>query len=260
MTDLRASFIGNENRRLFAVVDGEPATANALMVVCPPLLHEHFLGYRLLALICQRLASLGIASLRFDYYGSGDSEGDDSQFSLAGAAADTATAISHLRSLGNAPLLLAGVRGGSWPALDNAANCDRLLLWQPLINGADWLSELLQNDLAERNDRMRYPLLPSLPKASAADWLLGSACGSELRNELLHADWPATPPSVAIDIAAPAGNDALSRWPTARQQTLPLALTEWIAKIDMLQHSLIGAEAQQAVDWIAAPFSSRVAA
>lgn len=257
MTLAHALFFGEPQRLLFGVIDGEPATARALLVLCPPLLHEHFLSYRLLALLCRRLADHGVASLRFDYYGSGDSGGDERDFSLAGAAIDTATAIAQLRNLGSAPLLLAGVRGGAWPALANAHRADRLLLWQPLLAGADWLGDLISADLAERSDRLRYPLLATLPKPAAPDWLLGSVCPAALRHELLHADWPANPPASPVDVAAEPGSDAFTRWPTARQQVLPATVSGWTAKIDMQSRALAGAEFQQAVDWIAQPFVAR---
>lgn len=256
MSHPQARFFGDAQRRLFGVVDGDVATARALLVLCPPLLHEQFLGYRLLALMCRRLAEQGMATLRFDYYGSGDSGGDDRDFSLAGAAADTAAAIGHLRGLGRAPLLLAGVRGGAWPALANAARAERLLLWQPLLGGADWLGELIAADLAERSDRQRYPLLATLPKEASPDWLLGSVCTAALRTELLHADWPASPPGVPVDIAAEAGSEAFTRWPAARRQVLPAAVSGWTAKIDMQSRALAGNEFQQAVDWIAQPFAA----
>ncbi|MEO7917424.1 MAG: hypothetical protein ABIR16_07240, partial [Dokdonella sp.] len=203
--------IGTDDRQLFAALDGDPSTARALLVLCPPLLHEHFLGYRMLALLCKRLADAGWATLRFDYYGSGDSAGDDSDFSLAGAARDTRAAVAWLRERSAAPLLLGGVRGGAWPALANADQADRLLLWQPLASGADWLSHLLTADLAERSDLMRFPLLPKLPKPAEDDWLLGSSCPAKLRNELLFADWPAQP-GIPVDLATHAESILLERW------------------------------------------------
>lgn len=260
MSEPRAQFIGEAGRRLFSIVDGDPAQARALLVLCPPLLHEQFLSYRLLAMMGRRLAEHGIATLRFDYYGSGDSGGDERELSLAGMAADTRSAIAQLRRRSGAPLLLGGVRAGAWPALACANLAERVLLWQPLRSGADWLAELLAADLAERSDRMRYPLLAELPKPTTPDWLLGSVCTAALRNDLLHADWPATAPAVPVDIAIEADSELADAWPYARQQRLPASVSGWTAKIDMQSRALAGNEFAQAVDWVAQAFETRPAA
>lgn len=255
MTVLQPRFIGASQRALFAVVDGDLATAKALLVVCPPLLHEHFLGYRMLALMCRRLAAQGWATLRFDYFGSGDSGGDDSDFSIAGASTDTRTAIAWMRERSRAPLLLAGVRGGAWPATACMDLADRVLLWQPLANGAEWLSELVKSDLAQRSDRMRFPLLPELPKPAENDWLLGSCCPSDLRKEFRSADWPGAP-GVPVDFAADAESTLAGRWSYARRIILGPTITGWVDKIDMQNRNLFGDELWAATDWIGASFDA----
>lgn len=238
------------------MIDGDLSTANALMVVCAPLLHEHFMGYRMLSLACRRLAKQGWATLRFDYFGSGDSGGDDADFSLAGANVDTGTAIAWMRDHSRAPLLLVGVRGGAWPATACANAADRLLLWQPLASGADWLGDLLKADLAERSDRERFPLLSKLPKPAETDWLLGSHCSAELRNELLFIDWP-DPPQVPVDLATHAASTLVERWPYTRRITLSPTVAGWVDKIDMQNRNLFGDELWAAVDWIGTSFEGR---
>ena len=252
----RAHFIGSTDKRLFAILDGDPAQASALLVICPPLLHEHFMAYRMLALACQRLVKQGWATLRFDYFGTGDSAGDDIDFSLAGANADTLTAIAWMGERSRAPLLLAGVRGGAWPATACADAADRLLLWQPLISGADWLGDLLKGDLAERSDRERFPLLPKLPKPAEPDWLLGSLCTAALRNELLFADWP-KPPQVPVDLADSVESMLDDRWSYARHIRLNSTVAGWVDKIDMQSAHLLDDELWAAVDWIGASFEDR---
>ncbi len=256
MSVSQPEYIGTADRQLFAIVDGNLAKADALLVVCAPLLHEHFMGYRMLALACRRLASQGWATLRFDYFGSGDSAGDDEDFSLAGASADTRSAIAWMRERSRAPLLLAGVRGGAWPATACADAADRLLLWQPLASGAEWLADLLKADLAERSDRERFPLLPELPKPGEDGWLLGSCCSAELRNELLFADWT-EPPQVPVDLATHSESILVDRWPYARQITLSPTVAGWVDKIDMQNRKLFGDELWAAVDWIGTSFEDR---
>ena len=253
MSVLQPHFIGTSQRPLFAMLDGEPATAKALLVICPPLLHEQFLGYRMLSLMCRRLATQGWATLRFDYFGSGDSGGADSDFSLVGASADTRTAIAWMRERSSARLLLVGVRGGAWPATACMDAADRLLLWQPLASGAEWLGDLVTSDLAQRSDRLRFPLLPELPKPADADWLLGSCCPASLRKELLTADWPDAP-GIPVDLATHAESALVARWPWSRRITLGPVVAGWVDKIDMQNRNLFGDELWAATDWMGASF------
>ena len=254
MSRTQAHYFGDPERKLFAVVDGDPANAHAVLVICPALLHEHFLSYRMLALLCQRLAANGWATLRFDYFGSGDSGGDDGDFSLAGASADTRTAIAWMRERSGAPLLLAGVRGGAWPATACMHLADRLLLWQPLASGADWLADLLRADLAERGDRMRFPLLPELPKPADDDWLLGHHCAAALRNELLSTNWPARA-TIPVDLADNAESAIDERWTYARHHLLTPAVSGWVDRIEMQNRGFYGSEFTAAIDWVGTTFA-----
>lgn len=251
MSGPKASLIGRSDRQLFAAIDGDPASARALLVVCPAWFHEQFLSYRQFAMLCHQLAARGFATLRFDYFGSGDSAGDDRDFSLSGACRDARTAIEHLRALSAAPLLLCGVRAGAWPALRNADLADRVLLWQPLRSGSQWLEQLQAIDAAERTDRLRYPWLAGRPKPAGTDWLVGTACPPGLHNELVAAQWP-DPPAMPVDLIDDVAGDAHPDWRFSRRCALPDAIGDWCQRIDMPGRLPTARELRPIVDWIAA--------
>ncbi|MBO9661973.1 hypothetical protein [Dokdonella sp.] len=218
---------GSPGRELFAVahVPAPQVPLRGGVLICPPFFHEQFLSYRLISLVAARLAAQGWLCLRFDYFGSGDSAGDDDAFSLAGATADTRTALALLRGLvADAPLLLLGVRAGVWPALaaTDADGVARVCLWQPLSDGAAWLDQLGAMDAHERASRQRYPHLRA-PRAAVADRLLGSHVGAALRAEL--AAQRTVAPRIAFDVV---GDGTLADGATPPHRfDLPPALAGW---------------------------------
>lgn len=226
---IRPLRFGTAERELFAVAY-VPAPQIALrggVLICPPFFHEQFLGYRLISLLAARLAGQGWLCLRFDYFGSGDSAGEDTEFTLAGATADARTALRELRRLVGAdrPVLALGVRAGVWPALAAAdAGVARACLWQPPPGGAAWLEQLQAMDAHERASRQRYPHLRVASRPAVADRLLGSYVDAALRAELVARGGVEPPPALAFDLVG-AGPDAAPA--AARRIELPPALAGW---------------------------------
>ncbi len=146
-------------RELFAVYHAPREPARAGVLICAPFLHEHARSYRLFALLGDALARLGVAVLRFDYHGTGDSAGLDTAFSLDGATRDAAISLAMLRErIGTVPITILGVRAGAFPACAIAAgsNAHALWLWQPVVDGAAYVARLRQADRAERASESRY--------------------------------------------------------------------------------------------------------
>ncbi|MFK2873612.1 alpha/beta hydrolase family protein [Dyella lipolytica] len=190
-------WLGPPGRRLFATWHGCNEPAGMTLVICPPLFHERVLGYRLFGLLAARLAAAGIACLRFDYYGTGDSAGDDLDFSLEGACTDIAIAVAAARaqSVGGGSVGLLAVRGGGWPAWSATVrdpSISHCWIWQPLTDGAEYLDALQRVDTAERTVRTNPPFCKA-PSTSRDDGqLVGCACPESLRRELRDAQLPAT--------------------------------------------------------------------
>jgi|GEM_PF-1283834 len=184
-------WLGAPGRRLFATWYAGSAAPSAVVVICPPFFHEQFLSSRLFGLIAARLAQAGIACLRIDYYGTGDSEGSDAEFSIHGASEDIAVAVTAARArAAGAPVVLLGIRAGGWPAWSVAANdasISQLWVWQPILSGNEYLAELQRLDKAERTLRADYPFCRQLGSYQEDGQLMGYACPESLHHEIRNA-------------------------------------------------------------------------
>lgn len=134
--------IGTAERQLFAVYSASSGKRQRRAVVlCAPFGDEYGHTHRTGRLLAQRLSALGAEVLRFDYYGTGDSGGQDEEFGISGAVADTIAAVAEARQIGGVRhVTLIGLRGGAAPALLAAAvapGVDRLVLWDPVLDGID---------------------------------------------------------------------------------------------------------------------------
>jgi alpha-beta hydrolase superfamily lysophospholipase len=133
----------------------EGGSARAAVVLCPPLCRDltsaHF-TYRRLA---EQLAEQGIAAIRFDYEGTGDSAGDDLG-APASWIAGIRAALDLARDTGAQRLALVGMRMGALLALaavtaqDPGSSgssgprgqdrlLDALVLWDPCTSGTSFL-------------------------------------------------------------------------------------------------------------------------
>jgi hypothetical protein len=77
---------GPASRQVFGVfhaADQERAEDTAVLL-CPPFGQEGLRTHRFFKVLAERLSRAGIATLRFDFYGSGDSPGDESEGELDG--------------------------------------------------------------------------------------------------------------------------------------------------------------------------------
>lgn len=132
--------IGNSGRPLHAVFTAASGKRRRRAVVfCPPFGAEFTRTHRAGRLLAQRLAANGFDALRFDYYGTGDSAGEDHEFSAGGAVDDAVAAIAEAQDLsGTRRVTLVGMRDGAGVALraaSQARGVDRLVLWDPVIDG-----------------------------------------------------------------------------------------------------------------------------
>lgn len=118
-----------------------------VVVMCPPVGYEAVSSYPTWAQLARSLAQAGFPVLRFDYQGTGDSEGDDSQPGRVAAwIASIEAAVTNARAWSGArQVALFGLRLGGTLAVEAAARLggvDSLLLWAPCPTGKAFIREL----------------------------------------------------------------------------------------------------------------------
>lgn len=141
-------YFGRTGRRLFGVLDlGQSKSPDPdAAVICYPWGHEYQYAHRALRHLAQLLAARGVHVLRFDYYGTGDSAGDDSEAQLSGWRQDIIAAIEELKeTCGATRVSLVGLRLGATLAAEVAAgreDISALAMWDPAISGPEHLQHL----------------------------------------------------------------------------------------------------------------------
>ena len=124
------------------------------LVYVPPFAEEMNKSRRMAALLALELARHGIATLRIDLHGCGDSSDDFADARWDGWRDDVGLACAWLEQRsGHRPALL-GLRLGALLAMDYAAHAPQadaprqLILWQPVLDGATFLTQFLRLRMA----------------------------------------------------------------------------------------------------------------
>lgn len=123
-----------------------PATGWPSVVVLHGFTGNRVEGHRNFVLLARRLAGLGVACLRFDFRGSGESQGDFSEMTVSREVEDTQAAFEYLRRQPNidpARVMLLGFSMGGLVASLSLAHVQphRLALWAPALPEL-WLRHL----------------------------------------------------------------------------------------------------------------------
>jgi alpha-beta hydrolase superfamily lysophospholipase len=140
-------YFGPKDQRLFGVYHAPSVRRKvpAGAVLCYPFLQEYVRSHRAFLRLAMQLVGRGWHVLRFDYSGCGDSYGNGPSGPDAWAQ-DLRLATRELRErAGTIRLALIGLRLGASLAASVAPNVqplDKLILWDPVVNGPDYLREL----------------------------------------------------------------------------------------------------------------------
>jgi alpha-beta hydrolase superfamily lysophospholipase len=146
--------LGTAEQPLFGwyhVADAVPRR-DAVVVICNPMGYEYAHGHRSLRHLADDLARSGVPALRFDYHGTGDSPGLETDTGrLQRWQDDIHAAIAAAQSLsGSARVGLLGVRLGATLAALVAVQreVDWLVLWNVCASGRRHVRELQALDMA----------------------------------------------------------------------------------------------------------------
>lgn len=186
--DWEPAWIGPPSSRLYAAFHAVTGAANVGVVIAPPLFHEQPRSRRFIAEMAADLARQGVPCLRFDYHGTGDSTGtgDDTDFTTL--RRDLSTAVAALRRKASVRrVCLLAWRASALPLqgwTDDRVDVDLIVLWEPIVDGAEWLRRLGESDARER--AVRPPGTPGGARSSAESdgQLMGFRVSSALRQDL----------------------------------------------------------------------------
>ncbi len=178
---VRARYFGPD-QRLLGIFDKPETASKCGVVLCYPQGADYESAFRSFRILGTRLARAGFHVLRFDYSGTGDSWGEIGDASLDLWIQDTVAAVRELRvSHRLQHVSLVGLRLGATLAALAAADCEeveRLVLWEPVVEGRDYLRSLAslheewiagehrsgRGKRAAADDLLGYPLTPGLIK------------------------------------------------------------------------------------------------
>lgn len=170
-------------------------------------------AYRQLAL---RLSQAGFPTLRFDYFGSGDSAGEDVEATLQRWQDDLALAIEEVKKQsGLDRVVLMGLRLGgvlSLRAASQRQDVHGVVLWEPVTSGSDYIQSLIEAHETRLNYFFTEPDTDGVPSDILE--LLGFSLSAAMRAEIEGLNlFEVTPPDrlVGVLLVERAATDVAAR-------------------------------------------------
>jgi uncharacterized protein len=166
---------GTAKRQMFGVLQGR----GEAVLMCNPFGQEAIRSHRLFKLLADRLTREGLHVMRFDYFGTGDSDGEDMDVGLDGLVDDVLAAHNELLSRTDVPAISwFGLRlGASVATLASTASptlLKRLVLLEPILDGQQYLRELDEAHAI------------ALKRSYGLRWILDQTLHTQLTNEIGH--------------------------------------------------------------------------
>ena len=215
---------------VFHPPDPQVARCGAVVYV-HPFAEEMNKSRRMAALQAKTMAAHGYAVLQIDLHGCGDSSGDFGDASWAGWIDDVTRACDWLQQRFDLPLWLWGLRTGCLVAVEVANQIGspaRLLLWQPVVSGKQFLQQFLRLKIAGEllsgegkgvMDRLRQQLAHG-ESVEVAGYTLSAALANGLENaelapsgKILRIEWIEVS-SKPDAVLSPLASAKLERWTT----------------------------------------------
>lgn len=140
MHSIEAFYFGADDALFGTYTPAEGIPKRHGVLICQPLLQEFYKTHFALRRTAVDLAAKGYDVLRFDYVGTGDSQGDCDD--IADWVDNVSTALTELKQLaGTASNSIIAVRFGA--ALLNGLpdSLEKLILWDPILDGASYIND-----------------------------------------------------------------------------------------------------------------------
>ena len=158
---MRPFYFGAADRPLFGVYSAPAARVvpRGGVAVCYPFGQEYLRSHRALRELCHQLNEQGQHTLRFDYFGCGDSSGLAEESSIDQWLTDIGYGVEELReAAGLERVTLLGLRlGGLLAAVAGGRGLplSRLVLWDPVLSGRAYLEEIAERHRSFMQGRPR---------------------------------------------------------------------------------------------------------
>jgi exosortase A-associated hydrolase 2 len=145
-------FLNLNGERIFAAHYRSAQHTSRAVVMCHPMGEEKLWAHRVFVSFARDLASIGFDVLRFDFRGEGDSDRAFEHADFETRIGDTCLAVDTVRELNPAAteVTLLGLRLGASVAAAAAArrsDVARLILWDPVVDGAAYMQTVLRANL-----------------------------------------------------------------------------------------------------------------
>lgn len=177
---MKPLFFGASSRRLYGVYHPPRQRGRHSVLLCYPGIQEYNSAHWAFRRLAAMLAREGHHVLRFDYFGTGDSDGEAAEGTPQHWVEDVQEAAQELKDLsGTREVSVVGMRLGAAVATlasSRGLEARRLVLWEPVIDGASYVRELELWD-ARRN----LILLHASRTRGRTDELLGHRFSSAVR-------------------------------------------------------------------------------
>jgi pimeloyl-ACP methyl ester carboxylesterase len=176
---MKPAFFGSSACQLFGIHEPPRAatTRNTSVLLCYPGVQEYNMAHWAFRRLSSMLAREGIHVLRFDWSGTGDSWGRGTDGSMEQWIQDVGSAARELRDASGAEAVtIIGFRLGATIATlacGKESLADDLVLWEPVIEGSQYIAGLESVDTREnrrllhhgptrRNELVGFPFRESL--------------------------------------------------------------------------------------------------
>lgn len=182
----------NDGKKIFGIFHRPVGVNNVpAVIICPGFGGNKSGKFRIFVSLAQELAKRGIAVLRFDYRGSGDSEGESGEITIEGKLKDTLLCLDFLakddqidskrigllgRSLGGAIAVLAARQH---------SQVKSLALWAPVFKSDPWRDLWLSvKNNRDKLDQVKHDMIKNLPAGIPNPEFLNQFFKLDLEQEL----------------------------------------------------------------------------
>jgi exosortase A-associated hydrolase 2 len=187
----RPQFVGEKGSKLYTLQHFPPNAPLAHVVYLPPFGEEMNRSRALVVKQARKFAGRGYSCTVMDFYGTGDSEGELAEASIDLWLQNVVCVANFLRDKNDVPIVLWGVRLGGLLALELAGrfpeSFKKLVLWQPVVSGSRFLTQLLRLRIAALAGRGLPPETTSEIRAQLSSGQEVDVAGYTLNDELVTA-------------------------------------------------------------------------